>query len=60
MLNCDKATRLSSDAMERNLAVRDKISLYIHLAMCSGCRNAKLNMRLLRNISRAYIRKEDT
>jgi predicted anti-sigma-YlaC factor YlaD len=59
MLNCVEATRLMSDAQERELALKEKLSLKLHLMMCSGCRNFEAQMPVLRRIARTYARGEN-
>ena len=57
-MNCHNATRLMSEAQERPLSVTEKISLKLHLIMCSGCHNFKDQMNTLRSITRAYAKKK--
>ncbi len=52
MLNCKQATELMSRGMDRNLSLNRRISLRIHLMMCSGCRNFNKQMQFLRHASR--------
>ena len=48
MLNCKEATALMSQGMDKELGVRQKMGLQIHLMMCSGCRNFMIQMEFLR------------
>lgn len=57
MLSCEEATRLMSDAMERPLAVRERLSLNVHLAMCKGCRNFGQQVQGLRMLAREYVKR---
>lgn len=59
MLNCVEATRLMSEAQERELTLTEKLPLKMHVMMCSGCRNFQAQMRTLRRIARAYARGEN-
>ncbi len=52
MLNCKQATELMSRGMDRSLSLSRRISLRIHLMMCSGCRNLNKQMQFLRQASR--------
>ncbi len=52
MLNCKQATGLMSRRMDRTLSLKSRISLRIHLMMCSGCRNFNKQMQFLRQASR--------
>lgn len=54
MLSCKQATRLCSEALDRPLDVRERLSLRMHLMMCSGCANYRAQMALLRQMSSAY------
>lgn len=54
MLTCKEATRLSSEALDRDLSLRERLSLRMHLMMCSGCTNFEEQMRHLRQITRRY------
>lgn len=59
MLNCIKATRLLSESQDRTLAVTERMSLKMHVMMCSGCRNFGTQMQTLRQVARAYAKGED-
>ncbi len=59
MLNCHEATRLMSAGQERPLRWRERLALNLHTGMCSGCRNFRQQMALLRHISRAYSQQRD-
>lgn len=48
MLNCKDATRLMSEAQDRNLGVGEQLQLQTHLAMCRGCRNFRRQIEFLR------------
>lgn len=56
MMNCRHATRLLSEAQERELSLSERTGLKLHTAMCAGCRNFGRQMQVLRKISRAYSR----
>lgn len=56
MLNCHDATRLMSEAEDRELSLGERVSLRLHVTMCSGCRHFQANIRSLRTIVRAYVR----
>lgn len=58
MLNCKQATILMTQGMDKKLGVGQKISLRIHLMMCSGCRNFKLQMEFLRDGCQNFTRHE--
>ena len=56
MMNCKEATRLLSDAQERELSLKEKSTLKIHVMMCSGCSNFARQMNILRDFSHAYTK----
>lgn len=37
MLSCKEATHVMSAAQERELGLRERIALRLHLLMCKGC-----------------------
>jgi predicted anti-sigma-YlaC factor YlaD len=51
-LSCREATRLLSDAQERELDTGDRARLRIHLAICQACRNVEQQFDLLRHAMR--------
>ncbi|MDQ7979677.1 zf-HC2 domain-containing protein [Paraburkholderia sp. SARCC-3016] len=53
MGKCKDITRLLSDALERNLDLRERLAVGAHLPTCSGCRNFRRHIGLLRAASRA-------
>ena len=59
MLNCHDATRLVSEAEDRQLLLKERASLRLHVVMCSGCRHFQANIRFLRTIMRACVRGDD-
>ena len=48
MLNCKHATHLISQAQDRPLSRRERIGLWLHLLICSGCTNFNKQMRFIR------------
>lgn len=54
MLSCKDATRLCSDALERELSLRERLSLRMHLAMCAGCTRFEEQLAVLRTLSRRW------
>lgn len=38
MLSCREATRLLSEGLDRELPLRQRVSLRLHVMMCSACR----------------------
>lgn len=56
MLNCRNATRLMSKSQERPLSMIERMSLKLHLMMCSGCSNFKEHMGSIRLMTRTFAK----
>jgi hypothetical protein len=54
MLSCKDVTHLLSEGQDRKLALSERLSLEMHLAMCKGCSNFKKQMTFLRTACRHY------
>lgn len=55
---CKDITRLLSDSMDRNLSLRQRIDIKLHLIMCVWCERYKRQLLFLRDALRhslAYI-----
>lgn len=48
MLSCERAATLSSESMERRLALRERLALRAHMAMCKLCRRFARQLQFLR------------
>ncbi|MFP5384006.1 MAG: zf-HC2 domain-containing protein [Gammaproteobacteria bacterium] len=59
MLNCEQATKLLSESLDRPLTVRERMGVNMHLMMCRGCRNCGQHMQDLRHIAREYARRAE-
>jgi len=59
MLNCHDATKLMSESQERPLLLMERMSLKLHLSMCSGCSNFREQMKTLRMMTRNYAKGKD-
>lgn len=60
MLNCRQATRLISDKQERTLSAKERLTLQLHLMLCSGCKNFSLQIPFLHQAMRAYSERLDS
>ncbi|MDA0660380.1 MAG: zf-HC2 domain-containing protein [Planctomycetota bacterium] len=49
-LNCREASRLLSEAMERDLTSRERWALWIHTRLCGFCRRFSHQMDLIRRL----------
>ncbi len=48
MLHCREISKLVSDSMERELSFRQRMNVWMHLAMCRLCAAFARQLRLLR------------
>ena len=53
LLSCKETARLLSQGEDRGLAFGERVALRVHLAICDGCRNVKLQFEFLRRAVRA-------
>lgn len=54
MLTCQQVTHLLSEAQDRELRLKEKLPLKLHLLMCSGCANFCQQLDFLRQAARRY------
>lgn len=52
MLNCKQATQLMSQGQDRPLALGERISLRLHLLVCSACSNFNRQLGVMRKALR--------
>ena len=52
-LSCQQASRLVSESMDRRLSRWERVSLRIHLVICSYCRRVRRQLDWLRRAARA-------
>ena len=51
-ISCKEATRLLSQAQDRELSLREQVALRVHLAICRGCRAFSGQLAFLRRAVR--------
>ncbi len=56
MMNCQEATRLLSQKLDRPLSLKEKMTLRFHLLICEGCHHYKQQMHQLRDITHTYVK----
>lgn len=56
MMNCKQATRLISESQDRSLSLTEKMSLKVHVMMCTGCKNFSLQVPFLSKAMKAYAK----
>lgn len=54
MLSCKEASRLISQSLDRQLTVRERLSLRFHLVFCDMCTAFKRQLGIIRNAVRQY------
>lgn len=59
MLNCQEVSRLHSEAQDRELSLKENVSLKLHVVMCTGCRNFGKQMHTLRQAMQGFANGED-
>jgi hypothetical protein len=52
MLRCREMSKLVSESMERDLPLRQRLQVWMHLMMCRLCSGFARQMRLLRRAAR--------
>ena len=50
MLTCKKTSRLISEGQERQLSMKERINLRLHLWMCNNCRRFEKQIVTMRKI----------
>ncbi len=58
MLSCKETTKLVSENLDRDLSLRERIALKMHLSICSACRNLKQQMNVLRQATSFYTQED--
>ncbi|MDA8416294.1 MAG: zf-HC2 domain-containing protein [Betaproteobacteria bacterium] len=56
MLNCHEATRLMSEARDRQLSVSERLHLRLHWGICTGCRRFRRQLEQISVLSRGYVK----
>ncbi|AGK50835.1 MULTISPECIES: zf-HC2 domain-containing protein [Burkholderia] len=49
---CKDITRLLSDELDRPLSLVEQLRVRVHLPACTGCRNYRMQIRVLREAAR--------
>jgi hypothetical protein len=55
-ITCKEATRLISTGLDRELGFADRVSLRLHLAVCSACNVVKSQFEFMRRALSSYSR----
>jgi hypothetical protein len=59
-LPCQGMARLASESQDRDLALRERIALRLHLLYCAACRRYERQLRLLRCAMRRLATRLET
>ena len=51
-MDCKTATTLMSQGMDRPLDTSERVGLKVHTLMCTGCRNYRSQLQVLRDAAR--------
>jgi hypothetical protein len=49
-VDCKQISRIASQAMDRPLTLRERLSVWMHLGICDPCRQFVAQLRLLRAV----------
>lgn len=52
MMDCKTATALMSAGMDRPLETPERLNLQVHTLMCTGCRNYRKQLNVLREAAK--------
>ncbi|RNF51528.1 zf-HC2 domain-containing protein [Marinomonas hwangdonensis] len=58
MMNCQQATQLLSEKLDRPLTRKEKMAIGMHTTLCPSCRQFGKQMEELRHISKSYTKGE--
>ena len=58
-LTCRQASRLQSQALDRDLRLTERLALRFHMGLCGACRKVSRQMEFLRRAVRAYPGPDD-
>ena len=58
--SCKEVSELLSQAQDRQLSLREKFALRVHLPLCEGCRNFNRQMDFLRAAIKRYLDRDDS
>ena len=55
LLTCKEATQLMSNDMDRRTTLHERNRIRLHLITCSGCRNYRRDLQVLRRACRSMV-----
>ncbi len=54
MLSCNEVSRLVSESLDRDLSLGQRLSVRLHLLMCTLCARSRRQIMLLRDVADSY------
>jgi hypothetical protein len=57
MLTCKEASRLISQRQDRELSMRERLALQMHLALCAGCSLVSSQLEFMRKALSKYAQR---
>lgn len=55
MIKCREATRLASEALDRQLSPGERLSLALHRLICPPCRRFAEQLQWMRQMARTFV-----
>lgn len=56
--SCRHTSELLSQAQDRPLTLREKLLVHVHLPLCNGCRNFRVQLDFIRAAARRYVARD--
>ena len=56
--SCRQTSELLSQAQDRPLTLREKVLVHVHLPLCNGCRNFRVQLDFIRRAARRYVTRD--
>ena len=60
MISCKEASRLISEQLDRKLSLYERVTLKMHLTMCSVCKHVQRQLGALRNVISSKAHSQET
>lgn len=56
--SCRETSELLSQAQDRPLTLREKVLVHVHLPLCNGCRNFRVQLAFIRRTAQRYAARD--
>jgi hypothetical protein len=60
MVRCEDTAKLVTDSLEQKLSFMQKIKLWLHLMVCSECRECRSKILMMRQVIGKYVNADGT